>query len=605
MKIFALSALLGVVAMTSCKEDENTAENDLGSIVGTVTDEVSGEGVADVTVAVSNVDGTVTTGSDGKYTVTNVSVATHSVTFSKTGWLTASKTVTAGQFDANSKVATVNVALQNASAKITGTVKDAKNNKAPLAGVIVSIGLAGSDTTDAEGKYTIENLIADDYTVTFSKSGFPPVERNITSGSFVDGVATLDVEMGLAELLPDKTIAELQNADKWYFDEYRGGKNGDAYPHWDWSTDFMCTLDFWGNWEEQNEGTTLRIRNDEDQRGNPASLDVFDSYVYGSKKITAGNKILTLRVRTHDADEAAPAYFGVRVIDLLDASPAAVEVGETKTHGSGDYADYDFDLSQYVGKEVVIAIGIYRQQTGYYWKQLVLRRIGFAPQKVENWDWLPGTPVAELGVKWHLTQEMVKSMMPNPLKSFTGIGPVSNNGDPWDKPANYREAYKSWRTVNHVAANWFFVPNKDPEPFASEGFVIKTHGGDASISTSEPEAYFAAKFAITAANDQLTLKTRNFGSNYTFFKLTAITETGTVTHLAPISNTATEAEAAEDGCWKFKHESGGPGNSDEYASFVYDLSQFSGSDVVLCLGVYKGESNGDENKLCIYSIDLE
>lgn len=42
----------------------------------------------------------------------------------------------------------------------------------------------------------------------------------------------------------------------------------------------------------------------------------------------------------------------------------------------------------------------------------------------------------------------------------------------------------------------------------------------------------------------------------------------------------------------------------DYATFTYDLSQFDGEDVVLVLGVYKGEANGDESKLCLYSIDL-
>ena len=38
----------------------------------------------------------------------------------------------------------------------------------------------------------------------------------------------------------------------------------------------------------------------------------------------------------------------------------------------------------YVGKEVIIAIGIYRTATGDYWKQLVLRAIRFAPQKSKD-----------------------------------------------------------------------------------------------------------------------------------------------------------------------------------------------------------------------------
>ena len=48
-------------------------------------------------------------------------------------------------------------------------------------------------------------------------------------------------------------------------------------------------------------------------------MDVFDSYTYGSKLITEDNKIMSLRIRTHNADEASPAYYGVQVVDLSEA----------------------------------------------------------------------------------------------------------------------------------------------------------------------------------------------------------------------------------------------------------------------------------------------
>ena len=57
----------------------------------------------------------------------------------------------------------------------------------------------------------------------------------------------------------------------------------------------------------------------------------FDSYTYGSKKITEDNKILSLRIRTHNADDKTPVYFGVQVVDLSAAEPVAVKVGETQT----------------------------------------------------------------------------------------------------------------------------------------------------------------------------------------------------------------------------------------------------------------------------------
>lgn len=606
LRAFMLVALLGSAATTvvSCKdEDENPKETELGTITGTVTDVDTEAPVEGVTVTVSGIEGTATTGSDGKYTVANVTLENHSVSFSKTGWLATSVTVAASKFDA-SKVATVNVTLQNASAKIQGTVTDATNSNAPLAGVTVDIGSAGSATTDAEGKYAIENLIVDSYTATFSKTGYPSITREIIPGSFADGVATVDVEMGSPELLRGKTYFELIEADKWYYNEYRGGGNAEAYPHWDWACDYMCALDFWGAWEEQWEGTTLQTRNDEaaGDRNNPANLEVFDSYVCGSKKITADNKILSLRLRTHGGADN-PAIFGVQVVDLAAAAPAAVKIGANQEYGSDDYADFDFDLSAYVDKEVVIAIGIYRAATGDYFRQLALRRIAFAPQKMEGWSWQSGTEAAGLQ-GWALPMEIVRSTMPHTKKSFTGISPYGA-GRNVSMTEGYPNAYRSWRDVAHIGFEWSFVPlSKDPEVTPSEGYIIKTNG-NVGVNTTVPQSYLYAKFAITGENDQLTLKVRNFGSNYTYFKLTAVKEDGTVAHIAPSSNTATEASEAENGCWKFKHGNGNPDDPEGYAAFVYDLSQLNGSNVVLCLGVFKGGEDTDENKVCIYSIELE
>jgi hypothetical protein len=598
LQAFMYVLLLGtiIVSVSSCDKDDDPVNSTVGTITGMVTDE-EGNPISDVKVTVSGIDEedvTATTGGDGKYTVPNVSMKIHAVTFSKSGWLTVSKTISAKDYNAE-KLATASASMVSAVAKITGKLTDARNGGAPLEGVTVSVGVAGTATSGADGVYLIENLVADRYTVTFTKANFVTVTKTVNKADFVNDLVTLDVPMGGRELLRDLTADNLKTADKWHYNEYRGGRNGDAYPHWDWSTDYMATLDFRGNWEEQNEGTTLRIRNDGDERNNPADLNVFDSFVFGSKSITADNKIMSVRLRTHSADAAAPAVWGVQVIDLSQAEPTTVKIGENKTHGSGDYADYEFDLSGYVGKEVIIAIGIYRQATGDYWKQLVLRAIRFADQKVSNWDWLPGTEVVD---GWKLSLETVRSTMPQTKKSFTGISNPSGNRD------NYVTAYRAWRESGHIAREWSFVPLfKDPEVFPGEGYLIKTRGNTA-VNTEVPESYLYAKFSIAAGRNQLTLRTRNFSGNYTYFKLTAIQNDGTVTHLNPASNTAQEASADANGTWKFKHQNGGAGNPQDYAQFVYDLSQFNGQDVTLAFGVYKGGTDTDENKLCFYRVDL-
>lgn len=604
LRIFTFVALLGtlVSVVSSCKDDDNSVSTGIGTITGVIMDE-AGAPVDGVTVSVSGMAGleqTVITGNDGKYTVGNVPIETHAVTFSKPGYRKISVTVTADKFDAN-KVAIAQAILVNASAKISGIVTDGKNNGAPLSGVTVSISSTESVVTGADGTYTLPDLIAGDYTVTFTKANYVTITRPLNKDSFVGNVATLDVVMGGAELLRGLTLADLLTADKWYYNEYRGGGNADAYPHWDWACDYFSSMTFHGKWEEQWEGTTLQIRNTGDEQKNPADLDVFDSYTYGSKKITADNKILSIRLRTHNADAASPAYYGVQVVDLSAAEPRAEQVGDIKMYGSGDYTDVTFDLSAYVGKEVIVAIGIYRKETGDYWKQLVLRAIRFADRKVENWDWLPGTEVVD---GWQLTKETVRSTMPQTKKHFTGISPISAGRDV-SMTSGYPAAYQAWRAVSHIGHEWAFVPlKKDPEVFPSEGYLIKTRG-DAPANTEVPESYFYAKFAIAPGSNEVTLKTRNFGGNFTYFKLTAIKEDGTVTHMAPKSNSAQSASAAADGCWKFKHDAGSKDSPDAYASFVYDLSQFNGSNVVLVFGVYNGVANSGENKLVFYSIDLK
>jgi hypothetical protein len=590
--------LLGafVVSLSSCEDDE-AVTTEMGTISGTVKGE-TGETLSDVTVTISGVkeeDIVVTTDANGKYSVGNVSVKLHAVTFAKKNWLRTSVTVNVENFD-ESKNATVDIMLLDASKMIAGTITDARNNDAPLEGVTVTVGVAGTATSGGDGKFLIESLIADNYTVTYSKANYVSVTKKITKADFdpVTGIATANIRMGGKEILLGLTADDLRSADKWYFNEYRGGRNGDSGAHWDWSTDYMGTLDFRGNWEEQNEGTTLRIRNDEGDRTNPANTDVFDSFVFGSKLITADNKILSLRVRTHSATDAAPTVWGVQVVDLSAAEPVAVKIGETKGLNSEAYRDFDFDLSAYVGKEVIIAVGTYRAATGDYWKQLVLRAIRFADKKVVNWDWLPGTDVVN---GWKLTTETVRSTMPTTKKVFTGISPVGGNRD------NYIDAYRKWREVDHVAANWSLVPiSKDTEPFAGEGYIIKTQG-TAGVNLVVPQSLLYSKFAISPGTNKLTLYVRTFGGNTTFFKVSAVQNSGTVKHLEPTAVTANQASAAAEGAWEFRHDAGG-GAVNTYAKFEYDLSEFNGEEATIVLGVYKGGDNTDENKLCIRQIEL-
>lgn len=598
-KTCLITAVLGsfVLTGTSCQKEETPAGEGNGTITGTVSDS-NGNPVEGVSVSASNTESTATTGADGTYTLSNVPVATLSVTFKKEGYQTASITVPASRF--SNGTATVNATLTVAGAKITGTVLDGANGDAPLEGATVTLNNGTSATTGSDGSFTIENLTVRDYTLSVSAEGYIASSITVSEADFDNEQTTASVSVTLYKtvLLPGLTLADLQNADIWYYNDYKGGRNGDNYPMFDWSSDYMATLDFRGAWAEQNEGTAIQIQNDEEQQSNPADHNNFDSFVFGRKMITDDNKIMSMKIRNFKENEqSVDTEYGVTVIDMTAAEPSAVKLGENKTINSESYVDVVFDLSEYIGKEIVIAIGTYRAETGNYFRQLCIRRIAFASTAVKEWDWLPGTEVSGLD-GWHMTEEMVRSTMANSkYTTFTGVSKVSGNRD------EYATAYKSWRGQGHIAAEWSLVPvAKDSEPFPTEGYVIKTRG-NVSPNLTTPESYFYIKYAIEAGKNQMTLKARSFSEeNSTWFRLTVIAEDMTVTHILPASHKA-DSYSEEDGNFvKFNHRNGTADAPDGYATFTYDLSDFNGKEVILALGVYAGEQNGDENKLCINEI---
>ena len=178
LRTFLFVAMLGgiVSIATSCNDDESE-HVDYGTVTGIVLDEMDAP-ISGVTVTISGVEETVTTGSDGKYTAQNVSIDSHSVKFSKKGFQTISVTITAGKFDAN-KVASTSVKMVNADSKIVGTLTDAKNGGAPLAGVVVSISADVSATSGSDGKFVIEDLVKGTYTVTFTKTDYVTITKTV------------------------------------------------------------------------------------------------------------------------------------------------------------------------------------------------------------------------------------------------------------------------------------------------------------------------------------------------------------------------------------------------------------------------------------------
>lgn len=132
LRVFGLTAILGCIACMagSCSDDENDGGPVLmGKVTGVVTDDQFNP-ISGVTVTVNDSDVTATTNSSGAYTLENVSVGTHIITFTKSNYQTVSVTIVAKKFD-NELVATVNSNMEYAAAKIKGTVLDSKANDGP------------------------------------------------------------------------------------------------------------------------------------------------------------------------------------------------------------------------------------------------------------------------------------------------------------------------------------------------------------------------------------------------------------------------------------------------------------------------------------------
>ena len=568
-------------------EDSNTTNLGNGDVSGIVTDDKNAP-LEGVTVTVNDADISDITDASGSYTLKGLPIGKHILTFSRTDYQTVSCTLTSKQFYEGT--ANISTSLRYAAAKITGKVLDAQNGKKPLEGASVSIG-GEPVLTNSDGIFTISQLPLDNYTVTITYNDYNPQTRDIKSDDFVDGVAQLsDILMGGEEILPGLTLGDLKECTPWMYNEYRGGRNADNYPQFDWSVDYMCTLDMVGNWEEQNEGTTMRVN-----ESNGVDLDNLNTFIYGRKHITEDNKIMTVFARTHQG----PAIWNVVVVDLSEAKPQAKKLGENISFQDGNYKNFVFDLSAYVGKDIAIAIGTYYSGE---WVQLVLRRISFAPSATNGLAWLPGTPINEALEDLHLTQEMVRGTMPNVLKSFTGITTYDGRKD----RDEYVWAYRDWNKTGHVAAYWGMTSiTKDCDVFTNEGYTIKTRGGNGIVSTSKAESYLYSKFAIDDNNKTLTLRARNFGDHPTYYKLIAITDDMNVKYLQPTKESKVdELTEGPDGTIKFNHKNGDTGHPENYGKFVFDLSQYKGKNVTLVLAVYKGEENGDENKVTIYSIDL-
>ena len=168
---------------------------DGGTIQGSVISQSSSSTLSDVSISFaksgSDADNSTavntTTDSNGDYSQA-LTLGTYALTFSKSGYLNETMSATLATDNQTLVVETVKMLSESCtSGTITGTIKDAVNNK-PVTGVSLSIrkGLNETSgeviktaTTSSTGEYTFSSMEAGWYTIETSKTGYIKTDFNI------------------------------------------------------------------------------------------------------------------------------------------------------------------------------------------------------------------------------------------------------------------------------------------------------------------------------------------------------------------------------------------------------------------------------------------
>lgn len=437
---------------------------------------------------------------------------------------------------------------------------------------------AGEGVWKLEDLTMAEAMAAGELTVTFAEEGtlaniYEAVNEGSLSGSdYADGQADISVSLVERDILPGLTLSEMKNATVLSYDYYQGLWAHNVFRNFAKSEGIRS--------QEQNEGDTIQT-----ETTLATSETEFNGYIYARKTITNGNKTMIISMRTHNTSTATK--FGVMVVDLTTG--ARELVGDMLSSTANSYTDQVFDLSAYVGKEVLVSTGIFYTQAcdealpDGEQLQYVIESIRFVSaaadwktDSAENWDAtvdaLAGSLLANDGVA------------ASGLTYFQGANNDSGN-------ENY--IFKTWGAVSKGQDYAGIEP-------VSEGAMIKTRNG--STDTSDNRAFLYAKFTITEETSYLWLNARRFsGSNHVGSALTVYTADGG-TVVAPDSTnfvmpSGGEYKVESDNWIKWHDGDSG------YAYLKWDLSSYIGQTVVLAIGV-RNIYNSDEGKMAIQEIHL-
>lgn len=345
-----------------------------GVINGTVTD-AQKNAVAGAKVVVGETE--VTTDAQGKYTVKNLDTdannGKYTVNVTAEGFYGNKATASFGRkFEA-----TANVTLAKIG-KVVVTVVGA-DGKTPIdVNASVKVGTAAAKTatptanavTFGEGDRTAVGANA----ITVTAEGYVDFTAEITASDFDTATPPTYAVTAVMEkeFLPGigmEAFMTSANAkvitDKVYRTQYYNGTGDDAKV-----LGYTDETDIRNKWAISKSGGTATHQEGMEFAGSgdgKATAEFLYTYIYGKTTIAAANSMLTVSGRRYDTNE--PALLSAYVITYKDATtlnePVALKVAGTEqtTAAINTYYSYaSFDLSEYIGKEIIIVLGNKKSQ---------------------------------------------------------------------------------------------------------------------------------------------------------------------------------------------------------------------------------------------------
>lgn len=314
-----------------------------GTISGTVT--AYGSPLGGVKVTIGNSD--TVTGATGKYSLSGIGITDSvTITFEKDGYATQTLTITKSEWTDKAVTKDVVMQLADETGTVSGTVKAHRSGgDVALSGATVKLGDATA-TTDSDGAYSFED-------VSMAQTG--ELAITVSHPMCEDYSGTVEIVAGQTEVTEDivltpKVVTEI---DKSYFElEEMAVSDKTDFPH-------VQNTAMWNTYgdvqTDHSEGLCLHINDNKTE-------DDMVSIIYQKMAITSKNSNMMFRARGFLGADGSTAFglLAVRVIDLTDYTVEDVKGADGKvwqTMDSNGYVQYNYDLSAYEGKTVVIMIG--------------------------------------------------------------------------------------------------------------------------------------------------------------------------------------------------------------------------------------------------------